>query len=103
LCLTSSLPGAALAVRKPELITYFNAHKAESFLLLSIDAEEKQDRVDAFLTDLKIDFPAGVDAGPIQKQYEISAFPITVLREPTLLCNQVKSATKPLGYGQGNL
>jgi hypothetical protein len=24
-------------------------------------------------------------------------------REPTLLCNQVKSATKPLGYGQGNL
>jgi len=34
--------------------------------LLGIDAEEKQDRVDAFLTDLKIDLPAGVDAGPIQ-------------------------------------
>ena len=103
LCSTSSLPGAALAVRKLELTTYFNAHKAESFLLLSIDAEEKQDRVDAFLTGLKIDFPASVDAGPIQKQYGISAFPTAVLREPTQFCNQVKSATKPLGYGQGNL
>jgi len=63
----------------PELNTYFNAHKAESFLLLGIDAEEKQDRVDAFLADLKIDFPVGVDAGPIQKQYGVSAFPTTVL------------------------
>src|SRR5260370_13323292 len=63
----------------PELNTYFNAHKAESFLLLGIDAEEKQDRVDAFLVDLKIDFPAGVDAGPIQKQYRVGALPSTVL------------------------
>jgi peroxiredoxin len=63
----------------PELNTYFNEHKAESFLLLGIDAEEKQDLVDAFLTDLKIDFPAGVDAGAIQKQYGVSAFPTTVL------------------------
>ena len=63
----------------PELNTYFNAHKADSFLLLGIDAEENQDRVDAFLSDLKIDFPAGVDAGPIQKQYGVSAFPTTVL------------------------
>jgi len=63
----------------PELNSYFNAHKADSFLLLGIDAEEKQDRVDAFLSDLKIDFPAGVDAGPIQKQYGVSAFPTTVL------------------------
>jgi peroxiredoxin len=63
----------------PELNTYFNAHKAESFLLLGIDAEEKQDRVDAFLGDLKIDFPVGVDAGPIQKQYGVSAFPTTVV------------------------
>jgi len=63
----------------PELNAYFNAHKAESFLLLGIDAEEKQDRVDEFLSELKIDFPAGVDAGPIQKQYGVSAFPTTVL------------------------
>jgi peroxiredoxin len=63
----------------PELNTYFNTHKAEPFLLVGIDAEEKQDRVEAFLADLKVDFPAGVDAGSIQKQYGVSAFPTTVL------------------------
>ena len=63
----------------PELNTYFNTHKAESFLLVGIDAEENQDRVEAFLADLKVDFPAGIDAGPIQKQYGVSAFPTTVL------------------------
>jgi len=63
----------------PELNAYFNAHKSESFLLLGIDAEEQQDRVDTFLSDLKIDFPAGVDGGSIRKQYGVSAFPTTVL------------------------
>jgi thiol-disulfide isomerase/thioredoxin len=63
----------------PELNRYFNEHKAESFLLVGIDAEEKQDRVDQFLEDLKVDFPAGIDDGPIRKQYGVSAFPTTVL------------------------
>jgi thiol-disulfide isomerase/thioredoxin len=63
----------------PELNRYFHEHKAESFLLVGIDAEEKQDRVDDFLNGLKIDFPAGIDAGPIQKQYGINVFPTTVL------------------------
>lgn len=63
----------------PELNRYFNEHKAESFLLLGVDAEERQDRVDEFLNDLKIDFPAGTDAGPIRKQYGVSALPTTVL------------------------
>jgi thiol-disulfide isomerase/thioredoxin len=63
----------------PELNRYFNDHKSESFLLVGIDSEEKQDRVDGFLKDLKIDFPAGIDDGPIQKQYGVTAFPTTVL------------------------
>lgn len=63
----------------PELNRYFNEHKSESFLLVGIDSEEKQDRVDGFLKDLKIDFPAGIDDGPIQKQYGVTAFPTTVL------------------------
>ncbi len=63
----------------PELNRYFNEHKAESFLLLGVDAEERPDRVDQFLNDLKLDFPAGIDEGPIQKQYGVSAFPTTVL------------------------
>jgi len=63
----------------PELNRYFNEHKAEPFLLVGIDAEEKQDRVDEFLKDLKVDFPAGIDEGPIRKQYNVTAFPTTVL------------------------
>jgi thiol-disulfide isomerase/thioredoxin len=63
----------------PELNRYFNEHKSESFLLVGIDSEEKQDRVDGFLKDLKIDFPAGIDDDPIQKQYGVTAFPTTVL------------------------
>jgi hypothetical protein len=63
----------------PELNRYFNEHKGESFLLVGIDSEEKQDRVDDFLKDLKIDFPTGIDDGAIQKQYGVSAFPTTVL------------------------
>jgi cytochrome c biogenesis protein CcmG/thiol:disulfide interchange protein DsbE len=63
----------------PELNRYFNEHKSESFLLLGIDAEEKGDRVDAFLRELKVDFPAGVDDGPIRKKYGVQAYPTTVV------------------------
>jgi thiol-disulfide isomerase/thioredoxin len=63
----------------PELNRYFNEHKNEDFLLLAIDSEEQTDRVTDFLKDLKLDFPAGIDDGPIQKQYGVEAFPTTVL------------------------
>ena len=63
----------------PELNRYFNEHKGDSFLLVGIDAEEKQDRVEQFLKELKVDFPTGIDEGGIQKQYGVSAFPTTVL------------------------
>jgi peroxiredoxin len=63
----------------PELNRYFDAHKNESFLLLGIDSEEKRDRVDELLSELKIDFPAGIDEGPIAKQYGVAALPTTVL------------------------
>jgi peroxiredoxin len=63
----------------PELNRYFNEHKNEDFLLLGIDSEEQPDRVTDFLKDLKLDFPAGIDEGPIQKQYGVEAFPTTVV------------------------
>jgi thiol-disulfide isomerase/thioredoxin len=63
----------------PELNRYFDEHKSDSFLLLGIDAEEKGDRVDAFLNELKVTFPAGVDQGAIQKQYGVEVFPTTVV------------------------
>jgi thiol-disulfide isomerase/thioredoxin len=63
----------------PELNRYFNEHKSQPFVLLGIDAEEKGDRVDAFLDELKVDFPAGVDEGPIRKKYGVESFPTTVV------------------------
>lgn len=63
----------------PELNRYFNEHKSQPFVLLGIDAEEKGDRVDAFLDELKVDFPAGVDDGPIRKKYGVESFPTTVV------------------------
>ncbi len=63
----------------PELNRYFDEHKSQPFVLLGIDAEEKGDRVDAFLDELKVDFPAGVDDGPIRKKYGVESFPTTVV------------------------
>jgi peroxiredoxin len=63
----------------PELNRYFDEHKAQSFLLVGIDAEEKQERVEEFRKELKLDFPVGVDQGEIQKQYGVTAFPTTVV------------------------
>src|SRR3954470_6114188 len=55
----------------PELSRYSLLHQDQGFLLLGIDSEEKEDRVNAFLTDLKVTFPAGIDQGAIQKQYAV--------------------------------
>lgn len=63
----------------PELNRYYTEHKSESFFLLGIDAEERGDRVDAFLKELKVDFPAGVDEGAIRKKYGVESFPTTVV------------------------
>ena len=63
----------------PELNRYFNEHKAQPFVLVGIDAEEKGDAVDAFLKELKVDFSAGVDQGPIRQKYAVHVYPTTVV------------------------
>jgi len=63
----------------PELNRYFDEHKSQPFILLGIDAEERDQRVDAFLKDLKVDFPAGVDDGPIRQKYGVQSFPTTLV------------------------
>lgn len=63
----------------PELNRYFNDHKNEPFLLLGIDSQENPDAVAGFLSDLKIDFPTGIDAGAIEQQYGVNGLPTTVL------------------------
>lgn len=63
----------------PELNRYYNEHKNESFLLVGIDAEETPERVNQFVSELKLDFPVVIDPGELQKRYAVTAFPTTVL------------------------
>lgn len=63
----------------PELNRYASEHKGDGFLLVGIDAEEKQDRVEEFLKELKVDFPVVIDEGDLQKRYAVSSFPTSVL------------------------
>jgi peroxiredoxin len=63
----------------PELNRYFDQHRSESFLLVGIDADEKQDLVGEFVKDYKLDFQVGIDDGTVEKQYGVTAFPTTVL------------------------
>lgn len=63
----------------PELNRYFNDHKGEPFLLIGIDSKENSETVSQFLSDLQIDFPTGIDNGPIAQQYGINGLPTTVL------------------------
>lgn len=62
----------------PELNRYFAEHQSDA-VLLGIDSDERQSLVESFLDELKLDFPVGIDPGAIQKQYNVSAFPTTVL------------------------
>jgi thiol-disulfide isomerase/thioredoxin len=63
----------------PELNQYYNEHKNDNFILLAIDADEKAAAVEGFRKELKLDFPVGIDGGPIEKQYGVTAYPTTVL------------------------
>ena len=63
----------------PELNRYANQHQAENFMIVGIDIEETPEKVQGFLKELKVDFPAGIDRGPIQKQYAVEAYPTTVV------------------------
>jgi peroxiredoxin len=63
----------------PELDRYFKEHNSEPFMLVGIDSEETPDKVSDFIKALKVSFPVGIDTGPIEKQYGVTAYPTTVV------------------------
>ena len=63
----------------PEIDRYFREHQSEPFLLVGIDSQETPDKVNEFVKALKVSFPVGIDAGSIEKQYGVTAFPTTVV------------------------
>lgn len=63
----------------PELGRFVERRRGQPFLLIGIDAEEKEDLVKAFLRDLPVPFPVGIDAsGELQKSFGVEAYPTTI-------------------------
>jgi thiol-disulfide isomerase/thioredoxin len=63
----------------PELNRYFQEHQKDPFLLLAIDSEEKPDVVRDYFAENKLTFPVAIDDGPIQKQFNVTGLPTTIL------------------------
>jgi thiol-disulfide isomerase/thioredoxin len=64
----------------PELGRFHAQRQGQPFLLLGIDAEEKLELVQAFLRDVPVGFPVGIDgSGELQKSYGVDAYPTTIV------------------------
>lgn len=63
----------------PELNNYYEKYKDESFILIGIDANEREDTVKDFLKEYNVTFPVGIDHdGRLQKLFTVRGLPTTV-------------------------
>lgn len=63
----------------PELTRYAAKRKDDPFLLIGVDANEDANLVDAFVKNLQVGFPVGIDDGTIAAAYGVTSYPTTVL------------------------
>jgi thiol-disulfide isomerase/thioredoxin len=64
----------------PELARFQVERQGQPFRLLGVDAEEKRDLVLAFVRDLPVPFPVGIDAsGDLQKSFGVDSYPTTIV------------------------
>ena len=64
----------------PELGRFEAQRRGQPFLIIGVDAEEKPDLVRAFVRDLPVPFPVGIDAsGELQKSFGVESYPTTIL------------------------
>jgi thiol-disulfide isomerase/thioredoxin len=64
----------------PELNRFVARHAGKPVLLVGIDANESPELVDAFVKDLGIAFPVGIDSSrELQKKLGVESFPTTVV------------------------
>lgn len=64
----------------PELAAFQQTHASEAVVLLGVDVREKDEVVKEFARSLSLTFPIAVDgAGDIGDQYDVEAFPTTVV------------------------
>jgi thiol-disulfide isomerase/thioredoxin len=64
----------------PELDRFQAQRHGQALRLIGIDAEEKRDLVLAFVRDLPVPFPVGIDAsGDLQKGFGVDSYPTTIV------------------------
>jgi peroxiredoxin len=63
----------------PELVSYYGKHRHEPFLMIGIDADEKEKKVEDFILEHNVTFPVGIDRDEkIQKLFGVTSYPTTV-------------------------
>ena len=96
----------------PELTRYAAKRKDDPFLLIGIDANEEAKLVDAFVSDLQVGFPVGIDDGTIAAAYGVKSYPTTVLigvdgrvrlYETTAIMNAEVALDAPVAMEHGRL
>jgi thiol-disulfide isomerase/thioredoxin len=67
-------------VEMPELARFQAQRGGKPFLLVGVDVEEKRELVEAFVRDVPVSFPVGIDgSGEVGKSYGVDSFPTTVV------------------------
>jgi thiol-disulfide isomerase/thioredoxin len=64
----------------PELSRLAEQNRGKPLFMLGVDAEEKHDLVVAFVRDMKLGFPVGIDdSGDVLKRFGVDSYPTTLL------------------------
>jgi peroxiredoxin len=64
----------------PELSAYYDKHRDEPFVMIGLDADEKEAKVEKFIAKYGVTFPVGIDDdNAISDSYGVRSLPTTVL------------------------
>ena len=64
----------------PELQRYQQANHDKGVVVIGIDSEERHSLVKAFVDELRLNFPVGIDeTGDLFELYDVSSFPTTIV------------------------
>ncbi len=67
-------------IEMPELGRFQAQRGGKPFRLIGIDVEEKRELVEAFVRDVPVSFPVGIDeTGWVKKSYGVESFPTTIV------------------------
>ncbi len=62
----------------PEIVRFAQKHKSEPFLMIGVDADEREDAVREFLKVNGVTYPVAIDKGAVQRAFGVRSYPTTV-------------------------